>query len=187
MKPPRLLLTLILPVTCLLAACAGQPTEPSAGGFKPIEVVHDDDRTVVYPVTGFKADLLDNEYQCRLWAFGRDGRNTRPCAGEVPTCGAPIPFSQVTVLNSPAQQGNASTALTVDFPDLVTEGVYRARIQATVQDTTRQLARQIAREGCDLLIVEGEEWVSLERRHRVRYLQVRWGSKDSAALDQAAP
>lgn len=184
---PKLALAGVLPVSFLLAACASQPTAESPRDFLPVEVVYDDDRTIVYPVNGFRADLLDNDYQCRYWAFGRDGKNMRPCAGEVPTCGAPIPFSQVTVLSSPAPRDEATPGVTIDSPSLVTEGVFRARIEATTQDTTRYLARQVAREGCDLLIVEGEEWVSLRRGNNVRYLLVRWGKKDDVAMDQAAP
>lgn len=187
MTTKRTLLTLLLTMSCLLAACASQPTGESAGGFTPIEVAFDDDKAVIYPGNNFNIDLLDNEYQCRLWAFGRDGKNTRPCAGEVPSCGAPIPFSQVTVMTGPTAGANGASPVTVDSPKLVTEGVYRARIAATTQDTSRYLARQIAREGCDLLVVESEEWVSIRRGNPVRYLQVRWGTKASGAVDQAAP
>ena len=187
MNITRHALTLLVPLSCFLGACASQPTGESADGFRPIEVAYDDDKTVIYPVNNFNIDLLDSEYQCRLWAFGRDGRNMRPCAGEVPSCGAPIPFSQVTVVSSAAV--DRATGETVPFGDssLVTNGTYRARIQATVQDTSRYLARQIAREGCDLLVLEGEEWVSIRRGNPVRYLQVRWGSTAEGALDQAAP
>lgn len=179
----------VLPI--ILAACAGQPTGPSAdpstGAFTPVKVAYDDDGTVVYPVHGFRAELLDNEYQCRFWAFGRDGRNMRPCAGEAPSCGPPIPFSQVTVLDSFSPGGNEADQRSVDAPSLITEGTYRARIEATVQETTRDLARQVAREGCDLLVIEGEEWVSFFRGNNYRYLRVRWGSTAGSAEDQVAP
>jgi hypothetical protein len=128
-------------------------------------------------VNGFQTDLLDNEYQCRYWAFGRDGKNMRPCAGEAPSCGAPIPFSRVVVESSTASGEHSSREAGFDDAALVTEGTYRARISSTTQETERYLARQIAREGCDLLVVEGEEWVSLFRGNPVRYLQVRWGMK----------
>ena len=169
----------LLGTTCLfLVACASQPATEQSGEFTPVQVVTGGEKTVIYPVTGFKSNLLDNDYQCRLWAYGRSGKAIRPCAGEVPSCGAPIPFSEVSVATSEVSHGSAS---------LVTEGTYRAYIEHTVEDTKRRLAGRIAREGCDLLIVDGEEWISLGRGNNFRYLQVRWGSTNGKASDQTAP
>lgn len=166
----------------LLVACATDRPPPNTDSWAPVEVVRGDDSTytVVYPVTGFKRALLDDDYQCRVWAYGRDGRAVRPCAGEVPSCGDPIPFSEVTVVTSEA---SAKSSV------LVTRGTYRAAIEQTAPDTQRRLAARIAREGCDLLVVDGEEWISLGRGNNFRYLQVRWGSKDPGRVtgDQAAP
>ena len=162
----------------VLAACASQSDTGQADGFTPVEVVTGGETTVIYPVTGFKSKLLDNDYQCRLWAYGRDGRAMRPCAGEVPSCGEPVSFSNVSVVNA----GSAPVAAT-----LVTEGIYRAYIEHTIEDTKRQLASRIAREGCDLLIVDGEEWISLRRGNNFRYLQVRWGSTTNQEVAQGAP
>ena len=161
-----------------LTACASQSTSEAEDGFTPVQVVTGSDKTVIYPVSGFESDLLDNDYQCRLWAYGRSGQAMRPCAGEVPSCGEPIPFSEVSVVTSETTHGSAS---------LVTEGTYRAYVQHTVEDTKRRLAGRIAREGCDLLIVDGEEWISLGRGNNFRYLQVRWGSTNGETGDQAAP
>jgi hypothetical protein len=161
-----------------LAACASQPNAEPSKDFTPVTVVTGGDNTVIYPVTGFNRGLLDDEYQCRLWAYGRSGQATRPCAGVVPSCGAPIPFSEVSVVASEVAHGPES---------LVTRGTYRARIEQTVEHTKRQLAVRVAREGCDLLIVDGEEWISLGRGNNFRYLQVRWGSTKAKASDQAMP
>mgnify|MGYP001071291392 CR=1 FL=1 len=77
--------------------------------------------------------------------------------------------------------------------DLVTEGYYKAAVDKTVENTKRLLARRVAQEGCDLLVVDGEEWIRFvgggSRRTDYQYLRAQWGTenKDMTGTLHAAP
>lgn len=174
----------------VLAGCAGQPSGPT--------VVSAEDSgtglTTIYTVPGYNTHLIDNTEECRLWARNRQSRNTRPCVGEAPTCGEPVNAGQVnviTVTEPDAQEASVSGA--IGNGNLVTEGFYRVPVEHTVQDTTFALTRLVAREGCDLLVVGDEEWITLRNTggagRNYRYLRVQWGSQAHAgdASQQTAP
>lgn len=181
MTPTRATTIFAFTTTLLLTACGGQPVAES----DLAESAGADDQTVIQIPSRFNTGLIDNEDECRLWAHNRNGADTSPCAGEAPSCGAPITFSQVNII----QHTDEDMARTSegDAP-LVTPGFYRYRITSTVQDATRNLAAQLAREGCDTLILGGTEWVTLigpSRRLSYPYLRAQWGSSTGTAPESA--
>lgn len=166
----------------LLAACTGGPAardagDPTADRTDGVAIDSAEVRSL-----NFDPTLLDESGSCRLWAQNRDGRHTRPCAGEVPTCGPAIPASQVRVITVAPQASEAlASSPGTDSAEvqLVTGGFYRFLIANTTQIATQQLIRAVAREGCDVLMVDGVEWLRLDGPQFSRtarpYLRVQWG------------
>jgi len=179
---------LLIASALFLSACAGQQGLHNDGTSAATDAMgaSGGPYTEIFTEPLFNASLIDNENQCRLWARNRDGRNTRPCAGEVPTCGAPVKAGHVDLVRVEESGGaTAVPAAAEDGANLVTEGFYRVPIIHTVQDTTFALTRRVAREGCDLLVVGEEEWIMLRSPGGagtpIRYLRVQWGTQDSVA------
>ena len=165
-------------ITTLLAgACSMAPEVPSNLG----ETANAENMTVINVPARFQRELIDESGACRLWARNRDGENMRPCAGEAPTCGAPIEYGEVNVIQGGAASDAAQLA---GGATLVTPGFYRFLVTTTVQEASQELTRRVAREGCDTLVLGGTEWITLrspESRVDYPYLRAQWGSSTTTA------
>ncbi len=171
-------------ITTLFAgACSTAPEVASNLG----ETANAKDMTVIDVPARFQRDLIDESGACRLWARNRDGENMRPCAGEAPTCGAPVEYGEVNVIQGGADSDAAQLA---NGATLVTPGFYRFLVTKTVQEASQELTRRVAREGCDTLVLGGTEWITLrgpESRVDYPYLRAQWGSSTAAtAASQSA-
>ena len=161
-----------------------------AGADNHSTVEEDTGRTVIFTSPGFNTDLIDDADNCRFWARNRDGRNMRPCTGEAPTCGEPIPFGKIDVIDfNEGSESPGELEGAMGDGSLVTSGFFRVPITTTPKDAQWEVMRRIAREGCDLLVVGDEEWITIRNAagagEPIRYLRVQWGTQNPAEAGEA--
>ena len=158
MKLSRLVPVILTSSAFFLAACAGQ--QNPAG----VKVVQGDEetKTLIYSFAGYDPRLLDENFQCRIWAYGWRGGNIRPCVDWAPSCGAPIDYADVKVVDTRSSKGADVVGYdALVESDLVTSGFLWVPIKTTRLEAERQLARRVAQAGCDLLVVGSSEWITI--------------------------